>query len=224
MDDTRDRTVADMNGLGTGVYSILLLLDGVMRSPQEELSALVRDVPGAACKELTNVSVAGFTAPPIGSPDFVDLKSLPTGEVASALCGILMDLELDPSKSVPSPADAATVSFIEKAVADLMGDVRPSPRLVLHAVNVPSPLESDEDKQPVVHQAPAIPAVSVAAGAALSKLGKMPSEANSVSDTRSTQLSEQPSAVASSNRLSRPLLRRVVPMVLITQARVRRLI
>lgn len=50
-----------------------------------------------------------------------------------------MDLDVDPSWYVPLPAEAGNASAIEKAVANLIGDLSPSHPSASHAVKRPRP-------------------------------------------------------------------------------------
>lgn len=70
-----------------------------------------------------------------------------------------MDIDGVPSKTVPPPPEAGDIGAVEKAVAELVGNVPSShpptlPRRT-HAVNAPSSAGNDDDKPLVVEQAPA---------------------------------------------------------------------
>lgn len=87
------------------------------------------------------------------------------------------------------------------AVGDFIGFMSPSHLSASYDVNDSTRTGSDDHTPLMVGQAPPIPGVPVNGGSAtLATSGKMPSDARSVSGTRSTLLTNQPSAVATSNR------------------------
>lgn len=86
-------------------------------------------------------------------------------------------------------------------MADLIGDVSTFHPSVSHAVNVPSPAGSDEGRPLVVDQAPSTLVVPANAGAAtFSTSRNVAFDAKPASGMLPTLLTNQPSAVATSNR------------------------
>lgn len=95
-----------------------------------------------------------------------------------------MHLDAVPSESVPSLAESHGVSFVERAVADLIVDSVPSHPSALHAANIFSPAKRDVDKLLVVDKTPSFPGTLVFVGtAALVTSSEVPSKAKSVSGT-----------------------------------------
>lgn len=112
----------------------------------------------------------------------------------------LIDLGVVPSGPAPLPAEAGNIHAIEKAVVDLNFDVNPSHPSTSHAVNVSSLAVRDDDEPLEVCQRPPSFDVTCHVAAAQSVAAvAVPPEAKSASGSRSTLLTNEPSALVSSN-------------------------
>lgn len=112
-----------------------------------------------------------------------------------------MDLDVLPSEPVPPSAEAGDARSTGKGVADLIGEVSPSHPSASQDVSTFSSAGSNDDRPLVVDHAQNISSVLANAGAAMVViLGNVSSNVKSASSTRSMLLTNQPSAVARSNR------------------------
>lgn len=199
--DAWAHVVAAMKNLGAGPESFPLWMSEAVRRLQEDFAIRTRDGPPAACDKLFSLSVAWFTALLAKSPAAAGLRSLPAGEVASLKDETLMDLDVVPTDSMPSPSKGGGVSEIEKEVAELVEDDSSSYPSVSRTDDVFSPAESSEGNPLVIDRTPAVPPVPVVAfPAALAILGELSPKAKSVRGIRSTLLAHQPPAVPTYNR------------------------
>lgn len=114
---------------------------------------------------------------------------------------MLMDLDVLPSAPVSLFAEACVANAIEKAVVDLSRNVSPSYPSASHAADDPSLAGSDDNRSLAVGEGSISSEIArQAAFAPLIVAGVVLLEANSASVTRSTLLTNQPSAVVASNR------------------------
>lgn len=123
-----------MYDLGTGVEAIVVWIGDLVDTLRVELTALIRDGPPAAFKELINLAVTDFTAAPVDTSTVPAAESVPTGETVPTGDGTLLDLDILSSSSVLLPVKTGNANAIEKAVAGLNGDVSLSHPSSSHAV------------------------------------------------------------------------------------------
>lgn len=76
---------------------------------------MVKDGTHVIFKALIDLLMSEFTAVLIEAPAAAGTESLPTGEVASARGGTLINLDVARFESVPSPAKADGASAIKNA-------------------------------------------------------------------------------------------------------------
>lgn len=145
--------------------------------------------------KLTNNAVAKFTAASGGTSSTPVAGPAPACEAVSSKAIAILDLEFGPIESMPVPAEDGDVNAIEKAVADLIGDVSP------RGVNAPFLAGSDDEKPLAVALHPlsfGIAGRGVIVASAVP--GVVQPKATSGSGTRSTLLTKQPPPEVASTR------------------------
>lgn len=145
-----------MNGLGLRIGGIPVCMVRMIDMLREYLAILIRTGPRVAFEELINRLVAASTVASIEVHAAPRPEFLPTGKVLFTGGDTLRDLDVVLSKSVLSLAEAGKASDIEKAVADLIGDISPFRPSASQAVNSSFATKSGDYKPLVVDQAPAI--------------------------------------------------------------------
>lgn len=154
---------------------------------------MIRDGPRTAFEERINLAAAKLTAASVDTPFAPGPGWVLTGEVVPIRSDCLKDLDVVPSGSVPHFTKVANANLIKKAEAYLNEDVSPSQLSATQAMNAPSfavinnerllMIGQDFGYSSDVGQSDASPSVAA---------DRVPSDAKSVSGTRSTLIKIPP--------------------------------
>lgn len=157
-------------------------------------------MPRAACEELINLSVADLTVPYFEVITAFGTRSVRSGGFGSTRGETPTNLDIVPYESDPLYAEEEGGSAIEKAMADLIGDISPSRPSASHALKTSTSTGSDDDRPFVVDQAPATLNVPAnACSAMLVTAGTVLFEYKYARSTRFTLLTNKLFVLATSN-------------------------